>query len=243
MGLFGSITGKSKVKAANKKVQKARSTDDAAQAEKLLAEAMAIYEAIPSGNSAFNDALYNWGMALIYTARLQQSDKAKELYQEAGNKFSYCLVAKSDYLGAALDWGVALMELAPLQDAADKKATYALAKEKFSIADGIQTGVASYNFACLHAVDNDFDECKKALELALEYGNLPDEEEIINDADMKIAKTKPWFNDFIASINAPDVEEESDQDKKAEESSKGAEYSKTKVRSDGYKVEYDKKAK
>ena len=243
MGLFGSITGKSKVKVANKKVQKARSTDDAAQAEKLLAEAMAIYEAIPSNNSAFNDALYNWGMALIYTARLKQGAEAKELYQEAGNKFSYCLVAESDYLGAALDWGVALMELAPLQDEAAKQATYVLAKEKFSIADGIQKGVASYNFACLHAVENDFDACKKALELALEYGNLPDEEEIINDADMKIAKTKSWFNDFIASINAPEVEEDSEQDKKAEESSKGNVYGKTKVRTDGYKVEYDKKTK
>jgi hypothetical protein len=32
MGLFGSITGKSKVKVANKKVQKARASDDVAQA-------------------------------------------------------------------------------------------------------------------------------------------------------------------------------------------------------------------
>jgi hypothetical protein len=45
-------------------------------------------------------------------------------------------------------------------------------------------------------VHNDFDACKKSLELALEYGNLPDEDEIKSDADMKIAKTKPWFDDF-----------------------------------------------
>ena len=240
MGLFGSITGKSKVKAANKKVQKARANDDVAQAEKLLAEAMAIYESISSSNSAFNDALYNWGMALLYSARLKQGAEAVALYQEAGNKFSYCLVAKSDYLGAALDWGVALMELAALQDAADKEASYALAKEKFAIANDIQKGVASYNFACLHAVHNDFDACKEALELALQCGNLPDEEEIKSDADMKIAKTKPWFDDFIASIDAPDSDEDSRQDEKAEKSPKNVVYSKTKVRTDGYKVEYDK---
>ncbi len=245
MGLFGSITGKSKVKAANKIVQTARAKDDVAQAEQLFAQAMAIYEAIPSDNAAFKDALYNWGMALLYSARLKQGAEAKELYQEAGKKFSYCLVAKADYLGAALDWGVALMELAPLQNAADKEETYTLAKEKFSIADGIQEGVASYNFACLYAVHSDFNACKEALQLALEYKNLPDEEDILNDADMKIAKTKPWFNEFIASINAPEVEveEEAEQDKKTEESSKDAEYSKVKVVTDGYKVEYDKKEK
>lgn len=69
-------------------------------------------------------------------------------------------MAKSDYLGAALDWGVALMEMAALQGAADKEASYVLAKEKFTIANEIQEGVASYNFACLHAVHNDFDACK-----------------------------------------------------------------------------------
>lgn len=240
MGLFGTITGRSKVKAANKKVLKARSTEDAAQAEKLFTEAIAIYGAVPSGSSAFTDALYNWGMAIFYTARLQQGDAAKELYVEAGKKFSYCLVAKSDYLAAALDWGVALMELAPLQDAADKEATYVLAKEKFTIADGIQEGVASYNFACLHAVHNDFDACKEALEQALEYKNLPDEEDILNDADMQIAKTKPWFNDFITSITAP--EESDEKDKGDKEATSSNVYSKSKVVTDGYKVEYDKKS-
>ena len=246
MGLFGSITGKSKVKAANKIVQTARAKDDVAQAEQLFAQAMAIYEAIPSDNAAFKDALYNWGMALLYSARLKQGAEAKELYQEAGKKFSYCLVAKADYLGAALDWGVALMELAPLQNAADKEETYTLAKEKFSIADGIQEGVASYNFACLYAVHSDFNACKEALQLALEYKNLPDEEDILNDADMKIAKTKPFLQlpmQSVHIINAPEVEEEAEQDKKTEESSKDAEYSKVKVVTDGYKVEYDKKEK
>ena len=157
MGLFGSITSKAKVKTANKKVQKARATEDVAQAETLLAEAMGIYESIPSSKSVFNDAQYNWGMALLYSARLKQGAESVALYQQAGNKFSYCLVAKSDYLGAALDWGVALMEQAALQDAADKEASYALAKEKFAIAEDIQKGVAFYNFACLHAVNNDFD--------------------------------------------------------------------------------------
>lgn len=243
MGLFGSITGKAKVKSANKKVQAARAMDDATKAEQLYTQAMAEYKLIPSDNSSFNDALYNWGMALLYLARLKQGTDAKQLYLDAGKKFSYCLVAKADYLGAALDWGVALMELAALQDAVDKEATYALAKEKFAIADGIQKGVASYNFACLYAVHNDFNACKEALELALEYKNLPDEEDILSDADMQIAKTKPWFNDFIASINAPEVEESDKQDKQAEESPNETEYTKMKVKTDGYKIEYNKKEK
>ena len=243
MGLFGSIGSKSKVKAANKKVVAARQSDDAAQAEKLLSEAMGIYELIASDSSAFKDALYNWGMALLYTARLKQGDEAKKLYEQAGEKFSYCLVAKADYLAAALDWGVALMELAALQDKTEKEASYVLAKEKFSLADSIQAGVASYNFACLHAVHGDFDACKEALELARDYKNLPDEEDILNDADMQIAKTQAWFDDFIASINASESDEKNEQDQKDEDEQEETNYSKTKVRTDGYKVEYDKKEK
>lgn len=244
MGLFSSISGKSKVKAANKKVAAAREKDDIAQAEKLFSEAMGIYESIASDSSAFKDALYNWGVALLYSARLKQGDEAKALYEEAGKKFSYCLVAKADYLAAAIDWGVALMELAALQGETEKETSYAMAKEKFSLADSIQKGVVSYNFACLHAVHGDFDACKEALELARDYKNLPDEEEILNDADMQITKTQAWFDDFIVSINAPESDEktEDDGDDGDEEVIAEAQYSKTKVRTDGYKVEYDKKS-
>ncbi|NOQ14926.1 MAG: hypothetical protein GQ583_10690 [Methyloprofundus sp.] len=241
MGLFGSIGSKSKVKAANKKVQAALGNDDSAQAETLLSEAMSVYELIASDSSAFKDALYNWGMALLYTARLKQGDEAKGLYEEAGKKFSYCLVAKADYLAAALDWGVALMELAALKDETEKEASYVLAKEKLTLADSIQKGVASYNFACLHAVHGDFDACKEALELARDYKNLPDEEDILNDADMQVAKTQVWFNDFIASINAPEPEEKTEQEDGSEEEPDETEYSKVKVRTKDYKVEYDKK--
>ena len=241
MGLFDLIGSKAKVKTANKKVLTARGKEDTTEAVKLFSEAIDIYSLIPSDSSAFKDALYNWGMALLYTARLKQGDEAKELYAEAGKKFSYCLVAKEDYLAAALDWGVALIELAALQDEMEKEASYALAKEKLTLADSIQKGVASYNFACLHAISGDFDACKEALELARDYKNLPDEEDIINDADMQVAKTQTWFNDFIASINAPESEEEPEQDQNDEENPDEAEYSKTKMRTDGYKIEYDKK--
>ncbi len=239
MGLFGSIVGKSRVKAAKKIVQKAQNKKDAAEAEKLLSEAMAIYGTVESDSSAFKDALYNWGMTLLYSARIKGGDEAKGLYQEAGKKFSYCLVAKEDYLAAALDWGVALMELAALQNDEEKEASYVLAKEKLNLADSIQKGVASYNFACIHAVHGDFEACKEALELAFDYKNLPDEEDILNDADMQIAKTQPWFDEFIAFINAPESEE-TKAEQKSEEDAKESPYGDSKIRSNDYKVEYDK---
>ena len=241
MGFLSSISGKSKVKSANKKVIAARESKDPEKTEKLLSEAMLSYAEVASDSSAFKDALYNWGMALLYTARLKTEDEAKALYEEAGKKFSYCLVAKADYMAAGLDWGVSLMELAPLQDESKRAATYALAKEKFALADSIQKGVASYNFACLHAVAGDFDACKAALELAHEYRNLPDEEDILNDADMQVAKTQPWFDEFLASVNAPEEKQGDAEDE--EKVSTDAKYSNTVIKTDGYKVEYDKKDK
>ncbi len=237
MGLFDSISSKAKVKTANKKVQAARAMKDKEQANKLFAEAVAIYSSIASDNAAFKDALYNWGVTLLYMARLTEGAEAIAMYEEAGKRFSYCLVAKEDYLAAALDWSAALMELAPLQEESEREATYALAKEKMMIANGIQEGVASYNLACLHAVHGDFDACKTSLEAALAYKNLPDEEEILNDADMQVAKTQDWFEDFIASINAPDEGEDESESDEVDES--GVEYSKNKIKKSKYKTNYD----
>jgi hypothetical protein len=124
-----------------------------------------------------------------------------------------------------------------LQDESEREVTYALAKEKMLIADSIQKGVASYNFACLHAVHGDFDACKESLEAALAYRNLPDEEDIINDADMQVAKTQDWFDDFIASINAP--EEDEDADGGEDEGEGTVEYSKNKIKKSKYKANYD----
>jgi hypothetical protein len=207
MGLLSSIIGKSRVNSANKKVLAARKTTDIVQANKLLSEAMLVYGEVESSSSAFKEALYNWGSALLYQARLKEGSEAKVLYDEAGKKFSFCLVAKNDYLAAALDWGVALMELAPLQEEAERKATYVLAKDKFSIADNIQQGVASYNFACLHALNKNFDACQEFLELARDYRNLPDEAEILSDADMQDVIKLPWFSEFIESAKVSPVRE------------------------------------
>ncbi len=238
MGLFDSIIDSPKIKTANKKVLGARSSE-VAQAEKLFSEAMTVYASIKPESSVFKDALYNWGLALLYSARLKSGEEAKSMYEEATKKFSYCLVAKPDYLAAALDWGVALMELAPLQAENERAETYALAKEKFELADSIHKGVASYNFACLHAINGDFEACKVALELARDYKNLPDDEEILADTDMQLVKTQPWFEAFLESVHAPKEVEQ----KEEEHHTKGdsTEYSKVKLKDSGSKVEYDAK--
>jgi len=242
MGLLGSIIGKSKVNSANKKVVAAREAADASQANKLLSEAMLMYEAVASDSSAFKNALYNWGAALLYQARLKEGLEAKSLYEEAGKKFSFCLVAKSDYLAAALDWGVALMELAPLQEEGERKATYALAKDKFSIADNIQQGVASYNFACLHAINQSFDDCKASLELARDYRNLPDEAEILKDADMQGVINLPWFAEFIESAKALPMREVTRKESADDSSNSGSgtTYSDMTTRKEKNKVSYKK---
>jgi len=240
MGLFDSIIGGPKIKAANKKVLEARGSETV-QAEKLFSEAMTVYASIKPDSSVFKDALYNWGLALLYSARLKSGEEAKLMYEEAAKKFSYCLVAKPDYLAAALDWGVALMELAPLQAENERVETYALAKEKFELADGIHEGVASYNFACLHAINGDFEACKVALELARDYKNLPDDAEIITDTDMQVAKTQPWFNAFLESVHAPKEPEAVEQAEEVSTKGESTEYSKVKIKEDGFKVEYDAK--
>lgn len=208
MSLLSSFTKKSKLSATIKLTQQARN-NEGNTADHLFKSAYTGYAEVLLDDPIRADALYNWGFALLHQAKTKESGQAVDIYQDAINKFAFCLLINPNYLGAAINGGVAYMDLARLQGVPPSDRLYTFAQQQFEAANAIQTGTASYNLACIHALRDDFAACRKALENAYERGSLPDATDILNDPDLDKAKGQNWFLAFIGPLMAK-VEVEAD---------------------------------
>jgi len=210
MSIMGYFLGSSKLK-KGKKLTAAARREQGSTADQMFQEAYKNFAEVAHSHSTYPDTLYNWGFSLFHQAQTKSGAEAIKIYEEAINKFTSCQTVSPNHLGAAVDGGVAILGLAKAKKVKLNGELYSKAKESFIKAEGIQNGSASYNLACLHALDKDGDACLKALEKARDFGLVPDEKEIVDDDDLKNVKDLPWFADFIKSLS----EEESLKEKKA----------------------------
>ncbi|MDO9140289.1 MAG: hypothetical protein U1E09_11380 [Methylococcales bacterium] len=199
MSFFDSITKKSKLKAAVKQTMAARNSEGS-KADQLFKRVYQDYAEIVAGELLIAEALYNWGFALLHQAKNKSGEQAEALYQDAIEKFTFCLLAQPSYLGAAIDGGVAYMELARVKRAGPHDALYVQAHRYFEKANAIQSGSAAYNMACIYALRGDKEACLNALELADSKGILPVADDILNDPDLAGVKGQAWFAEFIDSL-------------------------------------------
>jgi tetratricopeptide (TPR) repeat protein len=200
MSILESFTKKKKLTAAASQIAKAR-ISEGKTADSLYKGAYQDYAEVLAGDALRSDALYHWGFALLHQAKTKTGDEAVKLYQNAIDKFSFCLLLNPHYLGAAINGGVAYMDLARLKAVDAQDELYELAKTHFEQANAIHAGSASYNLACIHGLRNESDACLHALENSKSRGSLPDAEDIINDPDMDTVKNQPWFIEFMATLN------------------------------------------
>ena len=170
------------------------------KADQLFQEAYENFSSVSSSRVSYPDALHNWGLSLINQAEKKSGEAAIKILEEAITKFNLCDTVKPNHLGASLDGGVALMGLAKTKGLSSDDDLYVKAKESFLNAENIQHGSASYNLACLFALHNEGDACLEALEKARDCGLVPDEQDILNDADLDNVKQASWFGEFIASL-------------------------------------------
>ena len=137
---------------------------------------------------------------MVNQAQKKSGDAAIKILEQAITKFNLCDTVRPNHLGASLDGGVALMELAKAKGLSSGDDLYVKANESFLNAEKIQQGSASYNLACLYALQNKVDACLESLEEARDCGLIPDEQDILNDADLDNVKQLAKFGEFSTSL-------------------------------------------
>ncbi len=200
MSLLASLTKKSKLNATIKQTAQARKSEGRT-ADGLYKAAYQGYAEVLQDDPLRAEALYNWGFALLHQAKTKTGDEAAQIYQDAIDKFAFCMLINPDYLGAAINGGVAYMDLARLIKAEPDDVLYELAKKQFEKANAIQAGTASYNLACIYGLRGNKDACLKALENARDKVTLPEAGEILDDPDLANVKEQEWFIEFMETLN------------------------------------------
>lgn len=200
MSLIASFTKKSKLNATIKQTTQARKSEGST-ADGLFKAAYQGYAEVLHDDPLRADALYNWGFALLHQAKTKTGDEAARIYQDAIDKFAFCMLINPDYLGSAINGGVAYMDLARLKKAKPGDKLYEMAKKQFEKANVIQAGTASYNLACIYGLRGDKDACLKALENARAKATLPEVVDILDDPDLASVKDQDWFLEFMETLN------------------------------------------
>ena len=214
MSILGYFTSGYKLKNAKKLTASARKKEGA-EADQLFQKAYQNFESVSESRSCYVEALYNWGFALMHQAQTKSGEEADKLFQEANMKFSFCLTISPNHLGARVDGGVALMNQAKAKGAGIDDELNVKAKEWFLKAEKIQNGFASYNLACLSALEGNQTECQKYLENARDTGLVPELEAVQNDDDLGPVKNRKWFKDFLESLQEPEEEPENEEETEA----------------------------
>ncbi len=200
MTFLASITKKSKLNATIKQTAQARKSEGST-ADNLFKAVYQGYAEVLHDDPLRAEALYNWGFALLHQAKTKTGDEAARLYQDAIDKFAFCMLINFDYLGAAINGGVAYMDLARLKKVKPDNELYEKAKKQFEKANAIQAGTASYNLACIYALRGDKDACLKALETSRDKVTLPEAGDILNDPDLVTVKEQKWFIALIETLD------------------------------------------
>ncbi|MDO9104542.1 MAG: hypothetical protein Q7U57_06230 [Methylovulum sp.] len=199
MSLLSSFTKRNKLTATIKQTAQARKSEGTA-ADHLFKGAYQGYAELLLDDPLRADALYNWGFALLHQAKTKAGFEAAKIYQDAVNKFAFCMLINPNYLAAAINGGVAYMDLARLTQVEPDDELYHLAKKQFETANAIHKGTASYNLACIYALRGDQDACLTALENSRDNGSLPEFDDIMGDPDLDLVKGQQWFVDFVEAL-------------------------------------------
>jgi hypothetical protein len=131
---------------------------------------------------------------------LRTGTEADELFRQAGEKYEQAARIKSNDHEALNHWGQILMSRFELAPNDKQQEFYNQSKETLLKAEAVKPGSGAYNLACLHALNNEVDECQKWLLICKSTGTLPDWKKLEEDPDLNVIKDQQWFKDLIKDL-------------------------------------------
>jgi tetratricopeptide (TPR) repeat protein len=159
----------------------------------LFEASIAKYEATLTLKPNYQDALINWGNALLHLAQLKQEPA---LFEASCSKYDAAFKMKPDDHEALNNWGNALIKAWRLTKDTRylERATEVLTQaEKLNLND-------CYNGACLAAIKNDDEGCKKHLFRAKAAKTLPSLKHLEEDDDLANMRDKVWFTELLEGL-------------------------------------------
>jgi len=169
-----------------------------AEADRLFQEACEKYEAALKVKPGLHEALYNWGTALCAWAVSKQGEEADRLFKKACERFEAARKAKPDMHEALISWGMALCYWARTKQGNEADELFAEARTKLLEAERIVEGSATYDLACLAALQGKPDECHHWLDVCAQKGKLPPCKHIMADSDLESVRGEAWFTAILS---------------------------------------------
>ncbi|MHC4693261.1 MAG: TPR end-of-group domain-containing protein [Planctomycetota bacterium] len=136
---------------------------------------------------------HNWGNALTRLAKSKKGKEAKELFNQAIEKFKKAIEIKKDLCQTYISWGASLVNLAKIKKGPVAKDLLKQAEEKCLKAESLKTGEGAYNLACIYALWGNEDKCKEWLKVGEKAGTLTTRDRAMEDDDLKSIRDKDWF--------------------------------------------------
>jgi len=135
----------------------------------------------------------NYGNALYKRAVLKGNE---ELFKEACDKYARAIEIKSDEYTPYTGWGDALFSLAKLKkDTPEYKDLLNQSEGKLLKAESLKSGCVAYRLACIYALKNDKENCKKWLLIGQEARarTWVTMEHAMKDSDLDSVRNEQWF--------------------------------------------------
>jgi len=170
------------------------------EADKLFKQAGEKYADALKIKPDNHETFKNWSLALYEQARMKSGKEADELFKQAEEKYVEALKIKPADYEAFSNLGAILLSWYRISPADRKKQLLVQAKDSLLEAEAIVEGSSSYNLACVFALGNEEDDCRKWLLKSRDAGNLPNREHLEEDIDLDSVREKEWFKEFLNEL-------------------------------------------
>jgi hypothetical protein len=138
---------------------------------------------------------------LAAQAERASGEEQARLYAQAGEKYRAALAIRPDDYEALAHWALVLM--AQARNTSGKERGRLLDEVEAKLLYARKLGAPqSYNLACVLALRGKSNQCRDALRVAEDEGDLPSVDHLLSDADLESVRDKPWFRRLVARLSS-----------------------------------------
>ena len=142
----------------------------------------------------------DWGNALVGLAKQKSGDEADRLFKLAGEKYEAALRIKPDKHEALNNWGNMLCDQAKQKSGDEANGLFKLAREKLIESESLSPGSGAYNLACLSALQQQPEECRRWLFESLKHHAIPSKQHLLSDPDHESIRDLDWFKELLSQV-------------------------------------------